>query len=89
MTDKAKRDAAVDGFAAAVKARLDAKAAEGYTGWDGAWPEELLLGRMTGMVDDLNALDCGPARQRRIAVDVGALAMMLWFRSASAAAETK
>jgi len=75
MSDKQKRDAAVDAFAAEIKARLDERAAKGYTGWDGEYPAQHLAAEIR---QDTKTTDHGQSK----AVDIGARAMMLWFRSA-------
>jgi hypothetical protein len=74
MTDKEKRDAAVDAFAAAIKARLDEQAAAGYTGWDGGYPTDALCWAIR---DDSDTTSRALAK----AVDIGARAMMLHFRA--------
>jgi len=76
MTDKEKRDAAVDAFASAIKARLDEKAAKGFTGWDGAYSSDALGGEIA---DDA----CTVERASRKCVDIGARAMMLHYRQCS------
>lgn len=72
-TDKAKRDAAVDAFAAAIKARLDEQAARGYAGWDGEYPAHMLH---IEMQEDVSTLSTA----WRKCVDIGARAMMLHYR---------
>jgi hypothetical protein len=77
--DKAKRDAAVDAFSEAIKARLDEQAAKGYTGWDGAYSyydlcEEISMDVVRA--SQLRTTECG-----KYAVDIGARAMMLHFRA--------
>jgi len=76
MTDKEKRDAAVDAFAQAIKDRLDQKAAKGFTGWDGAYPSDALGGEIA---DDSHTVE----RAARKCVDIGARAMMLHYRQCS------
>ena len=76
MTDKQRRDAAVDAFAEAIKTRLDEKAAKGYTGWDGEYPSDALAGEIA---DDA----CTVERAARKCVDIGARAAMLHFRRTS------
>lgn len=76
MTDKQKRDAAVDAFAAAIKTRLDEQAAKGYTGWDGDYPTDALAGEIA---DDA----CTVERASRKCVDIGARAAMLHARRGS------
>lgn len=86
MTDKQKRDSAVRLFCEAMKDRLDAKAAKGYTGWDTAVGPNadniglvhLILYDATSMADKAYG-----AEWERLAVDVGARAMMLWSRAQS------
>lgn len=78
--DKPKRDAAVDAFAAAIKARLDEKAAKGYTGWDGYYPSNVLRAEIVN-----DAAHCYRHESSDKMVDIGARAMMLHFRAAPAA----
>ena len=90
MTDKQKRDAAVDAFATAIKARLDKKAAEGYTGWDCDYAANALAAELQDDADILVLMTGqGVKRKQRcaIAVDIGARAMMLHFRSSNATGE--
>jgi len=90
MTDKQKRDAAVDAYAAEIKARLDAMAAEGYCGWAGSFPEEALLHSLGSDAGFVQRRDLGAGERRTALVDIGGTAMILWFRSGQAeAAETK
>lgn len=79
MTDKEKRDKAVDAFAVRMKARLDEKAAEGYSGWDGAYPWAPLCGEIITDATTLGPGIVGPAEEH-LPVDIGTRAMMLWFR---------
>ena len=89
MTDKQKRDAAVDAFAIAIKARLDEQAAKGYAGWDGDYATDTLADELhhdAGMV--LAAIGMGVQwRRDRWIVDIGARAMMLHFRTSNAAGQ--
>lgn len=73
VTDKQKRDAAVDAFATAIRARLDEQAAKGYTGWDAAYPWQALAGEIA---DDSRSVE----RALSKCIDIGARAMMLHFR---------
>jgi hypothetical protein len=77
MTDKEKRDAAVDAFAADIKKRLDEQATKGYTGWDGVYPAQDLCAQIK---QDTAALFIWPFQPRKI-IDIGARAMMLHFRT--------
>lgn len=80
MTPKEKRDAAVDAFAAAMKARLDWGAdVKGYTGWDGEYPSELLRDEIDADVMSL----CDAADEK--ALDIAARCMFLWYRQAKPA----
>lgn len=78
MTDKEKRDAAVDAFAAAIKDRLDQQAAKGYSGWDGAYPTDKMCCELEEDVYRFRT-----TRSACLAVDIGARAMMLHFRGGS------
>ena len=87
MTDKQKRDAAVDAFATAIKARLDEKAAEGYTGWDGDYAANALAAELQDDADFMVLVTAnGIKRKQRcaLAVDIGARSMMLHFRTSNA-----
>ena len=77
MNDKQKRDAAVDAFALAIKARLDEQAAKGYTGWDGLNPSSNVL--RAEIVNDA-AHDYRRETDEKV-VDIGARAMMLHHRA--------
>jgi len=82
MTDKQKRDAAVDAFAAAMKARLDEKAADGFTGWDGEYPIEHLCDEIAGGATGIGVCDKnGSPWPEQDAIDIGNRAMFLWYRS--------
>ena len=87
MTDKAKRDAAVDAFAMAIKVRMDEQAAKGYTGWDGDYPYYALCDEIAG--DAAAASQCRTAKCGHYAIDIGARAMMLHFRSSNAGSHRK
>jgi hypothetical protein len=79
VSDKEKRDAAVDAFAGAIKARLDEQAAKGYSGWGGEYPYYALCDEIAGdaiCASQHKTADCG-----RYAIDIGARAMMLHFRA--------
>ncbi len=76
MTDKERRDKAVDAFAEAMKARLDEKAARGYKGWDGAYNARYLLEEVKA-----DAASMTVEKDDRHAVDIANLCMMLWFRA--------
>lgn len=77
MTDREKRNAAVDKFADAIKARLDEQAARGYAGWDGNTVRSSHY-----IADQLfaDARNCVVTKKYGKAVDIAARAMMLWFR---------
>lgn len=83
--DKAKRDAAVDELAAAVKRRLDEQAAKGYTGWDSTYPRSSLLaaimedGKNIRYNLEVHQFEDRAACRRRI-VDIVARCMMLNHR---------
>lgn len=79
MTDKEKRDKAVDAFAAAIKERLDQQAAKGYVGWDGQYPSLSLRNEIEGDAIRLRLLD----HDEKLAIDIGARAMMLHFRASN------
>lgn len=79
MTDKEKRDKAVDAFAVAIKARLDQQASKGYTGWDGQYPSRSLCNEISDDAIRLRLLD----DDEKLAVDIGARAMMLHFRASN------
>ena len=79
MTDKEKRDTAIDTFASAIKLRLDEQAGKGYTGWDGAYSYYVLCDEIAG--DAVAASQCRTDQCGRYAVDIGARAMMLHFRA--------
>jgi hypothetical protein len=83
VTDKEKRDAAVDAFAAAIKARLDEQAAKGYTGWDGGYPSNVLRAEIVN-----DAAHGYRHKTDEKTVDIGARAMMLHFRSSNAGVHT-
>jgi hypothetical protein len=81
MNDKAKRDKAVDEFAAAMKARLDWAAeivVSGKTGWDGEYSADALRSEIRDDADDMDM--CGEDGK---AVDIANRCMMLWFREQS------
>jgi len=79
MSDKEKRDAAVDAFAADIKARLDEKAAMGYTGWDGEHPESDLLRQIKEDAEHL--IDRNAGGRVLWTIDIGARAMFLHYRA--------
>jgi hypothetical protein len=77
MTDKERRDAAVDRFALAMKARLDwASEVKGHTGWDGEYPTAALRGEIA---DDADAM--ARVGHEDKAVDIANRCMMLWHRA--------
>ena len=88
MSEKEMRDKAVDVFANEIKMRLDEQAAKGYTGWDGAYPAKTLCREIAGDANDVHdnlpfekyQTTCNHVMGFR-AVDMGARAMMLHFRS--------
>jgi len=59
-----------------VKARLDRKAIDGYTGWDGGYPSSDL--RLELFYD---ATDVKLNENDDKCVDIAARCMMLWFRN--------
>ena len=87
--DKEKREAALDVFAEGIKRRLDEQAAKGYSGWDGAYPDEKLARELK---EDAEAVAFNTPLEvytahfilRRKLLDIGARAMMLYYRSQQA-----
>ena len=77
MTDKEKRDAVVHAFAAAMIERLDEKAAEGYTGWAAAYPENELR---ADIASDSGLVMLGGEHNHTLA-DIANRCMMLWYRT--------
>jgi hypothetical protein len=75
-TEEQKLCKAADDFNEAIKERLLQKAREGYTGWDGDYPAAHLAAEIR---QDTRTSDNGKSK----AVDIGARAMMLWFRKES------
>jgi hypothetical protein len=74
MSDKEKRDNAVDAFAKEMKKRLDEKAEQGYTGWDGEYPDHSLMDEI--FKDVLNENYTLVEKS----VDIANRLMMLWYR---------
>lgn len=81
--DKSKRDAAIDAFAEAMKQRLDQKAAEGKTGWDGGYPTEFLLNDMARNATVICAIGREQEYYSKLAIDLANRAMMVWYRNAN------
>ena len=79
---KSKRDMAVKIYAAAIKKRLDEKAAKGYSGWDGKDPSDVEL--LRSLTTDAQTLWVTPLEatrnRRKLLVDIGARAMFLYYR---------
>jgi hypothetical protein len=79
MNDKQKREAAVDAFAAAIKARLAEKCHQ--TGWDGAYPHANLCAEIAADLERVRSPHIRDlSNGSRLLVDIGARAMMLHFR---------
>jgi len=78
VSDKDKRDAAVDDFAKAMKARLDEKAAQGYTGWDEHYPAGKLAHEIYN--DAARILPETGGWNDKKGIDIANRAMMLWYR---------
>lgn len=77
MTDKEKRDKAVDEFAAAMKERLDwAHDAKGHRGWDGSYDGDALRDEI---LDDAAEL-YSPVDFSLRCVDIAARSMFLRWR---------
>ena len=82
-----KIDAAIDAFASAIKERMHEKHEAGYTGWDGEYPIAKLLDELIDDAMDIKAnipiknfkATCTIVLLKR-ATDIGARAMMLWYR---------
>lgn len=71
-----KLNEAVDSFAEAMKAKLAVKAAEGFRGWDRAGFESLICSKL---LTKANLVEF----DRKQAVDIANLAMMLWWQSSN------
>jgi hypothetical protein len=78
MTPKEKRDAAIDAFAAAMKASLDWAAEHGRTGWDDEAVYSLDDCR-SDMADD--ALNIDLLQEDSKTVDIANRCMFLWYRA--------
>jgi hypothetical protein len=79
MTEKQKRDKAVDEFAAEMKARLDWAADEKrYTGWDGAYSEDHLRTEMLADAEDITLFNNNTPKKF---FDVANRCMFLWYRN--------
>ena len=87
MTEVEKINQVVDEFAKDMKVRLLEKHNKGYRGWDGEYPEEFLTKELVADAKDvqrnipLNKFNATLVNilNKRL-VDVGARAMMVWFR---------
>jgi hypothetical protein len=79
VTDKAKRDAAVDAFAMAIKVRMDEQAALEYFRWDGKYSNYELCDAIAGAA--VMASQGRTDQVGRYAIDIGERAMMLHFRA--------
>ncbi|MBN1104731.1 MAG: hypothetical protein JXL84_15035 [Deltaproteobacteria bacterium] len=80
-------NSAIDCFAAAIKSRMADKYHQGYRGWDGEYSATALIEEIIG--DAKNVEENIPIERfkttctnilRRRMVDIGARAMMLWYR---------
>ncbi len=82
-----KIDAAIDAFASAIKYRMHEKHEAGYTGWDGEYPITELINELIDDAMDIKEnipikklkATCTNISLNR-ATDIGARAMMLWYR---------
>jgi len=73
-------NAAVDGYAKALKKRLAGKLKEGYKGWQGAYSQQNLC---VEIIDDaVSVWKHGVDRELELknATDIGCRGMMLWYR---------
>ncbi len=81
MTPQQKRDAAVDAFAAAMKARLDWAAANGRAGWD----DEKIYSSdrcRSDLAEDATDMDINGEWAKDLqAIDIAARCMFLWYRA--------
>lgn len=76
--EKERLFALVDTFAEDMKARLNQKVNEGYTGWDGdTWD---VFGVLVAEAERARVEPDGATRQRRC-VDVANFAMFAWYRT--------
>jgi len=70
---------AVDDFAKEMKIRLIHKALEGFTGWDGTYPENKLCEEIE---IDATVIATGRAKNKtKLSIDIANRAMMLWYRA--------
>ncbi len=67
-------NAAVDAFAEAMKAKLAAKAKEGWTGWSSPAFDGMIVSRL---IKKANLVEF----DRKQAVDIANLSMMLWHQA--------
>ena len=67
-------NAAVDGFAEAMKAKLAAKAREGWAGWRSPAFDGMIVSRL---MSKANLVEY----DRKQAVDIANLSMMLWYHA--------
>lgn len=73
MSERAKLEAAVEKFAAAMKKRLLAKAKQGWSGWEDCLPDiEARLQR--------NAASAALNGDQKSCVDAANLAMIIWIK---------
>jgi hypothetical protein len=80
-------NSAIDCFAAAIKSRMADKYYQGHRGWDGEYPVVNLIEEVFADIKDIrrnmpiiNFTDSCISVLRRRLVDIGARAMMLWYR---------
>ena len=73
-------NAAVDAFAAVMKAKLAAKARAGWTGWHSF--DRMIVSRL---ISKANLVEY----DRKQAVDIANLAMMLWYQAERSNAELR
>lgn len=78
--DKQKRDKAIDAFVIALKARLDAKEAEGYTGWDELKPEYNIAQRLnTKSIDLMIGTSEGEGTVTKDCLDIANFSFIIWY----------
>lgn len=74
-TEIAKLEAAVDDAAREMKQRLHQKVSQGFTGWDGKFPESGLMDRLTRTTDEI-VINQNFSKL----IDLLCWAMFLWYR---------
>ena len=70
-----KLHAVVDDFASDMKTRLTAKVEQGFSGWDGGYPIDMIR---RDLVTDAHFLS--NKNNKNKPVDIANRAMMMWFR---------